>query len=60
MLAPRLGAATTVAFVVVGQIACSMMIDHFGLLGFAQHAAGVSRVLGLVLMATGVALVRLF
>jgi len=60
VLAPKLGAATTVAFVVVGQIACSMVIDHFGLLGFAQRTAGAPRVFGLVLMSAGVTLVRLF
>jgi transporter family-2 protein len=60
VLAPKLGAATTVAFVVVGQIVCSAVIDHFGLLGFPEHAASPQRLLGIALMAAGVALVRLF
>jgi bacterial/archaeal transporter family-2 protein len=60
VLAPRLGAATTVAFVVVGQIACSVAIDHFALLGFAEQAATPQRLGGLLLMIAGVALVRLF
>src|SRR5450631_4346599 len=60
VLAPRLGAATTVAFVVVGQIACSIVIDHFALLGFPEHAASPQRLAGFALMVAGVALVRLF
>ena len=59
-LAPQLGAATTVAFVVAGQILCSVVIDHFGLLGFAMREASLLRLLGLTLMAAGVSLVRLF
>ncbi len=57
-IAPRLGAASTVAFVVLGQIACSVVIDHFGLLGFATREASPLRLLGLAVMAAGVALMR--
>jgi bacterial/archaeal transporter family-2 protein len=60
VLAPRLGAAPTVAFVVVGQMLCSTIIDHYGLLGFAEHAASPLRIAGLALMAVGVALVRMY
>ncbi len=59
-IAPRLGAASTVALVVAGQIACSLMIDHFGLLGFATREASPLRLFGLGMMAAGVALIRLF
>ena len=59
-LAPRLGAAPTVAFVVIGQIVCSTVVDHFGLLGFPVHETSPARIAGLALMAGGVALVRLF
>jgi transporter family-2 protein len=60
VLAPRLGAATTVAFVVLGQIACSVFIDHFGLLGFPEHLASPQRLAGVALLAAGVALVRIY
>ena len=59
-LVPRLGAAPTVAFVVMGQLLCSTIIDHYGLLGFSEHAASPQRIAGLGLIAGGVALVRLF
>lgn len=60
VVAPKLGAAPTVALVVTGQMICSAIIDHFGLLGFAEHAVSPLRLLGLALMAVGVVLVRLF
>ena len=60
VLAPRLGAAPTVAFVVIGQMICSSLIDHFGWLGFPEHPASPQRIAGLALMAVGVALVRLY
>jgi transporter family-2 protein len=59
-LVPRLGAAPTVAFVVVGQLVCSTIIDHFGLLGFPEHGTSPQRLAGLALIAGGVALVRLY
>ncbi len=60
IVAPKLGAAATVALVVSGQMICSAIIDHFGLLGFPVHEVSALRMLGFVLMAGGVVLVRLF
>jgi transporter family-2 protein len=60
MLAPRLGAGAVVAFVMLGQIVCSAAIDHFGLLGFVEHALNPPRILGMALLVAGAALVRLF
>ncbi len=60
IVAPKLGAAATVALVVSGQMLCSAIIDHFGLLGFPVHEVTTLRMLGFVLMAGGVVLVRLF
>lgn len=57
ILAPRLGAATLTGLIVVGQLAWSVALDHFGWLGFEQHAAGLSRLAGVALMAAGVLLV---
>ena len=45
-LLPRLGAATVVALIVVGQMLGSLAFDHFGLLGVPQHAASPLRILG--------------
>ncbi len=58
--APRLGAVTLVAAVLAGQAAASVVIDHFGWVGFAEHHVSPGRLAGLVLLAAGVTLVRVF
>jgi transporter family-2 protein len=58
LLVPRLGAATFVALLVTGQMLSSMLFDHYGLFGVAQRPAGVSRLLGSVLLIVSVILIR--
>lgn len=58
VLAPRLGAATLVAAVVAGQMVGSLVIDHYGIVGYPQHAMSVSGVLGVALVVAGVALIQ--
>jgi len=57
--APRLGAATLVALILAGQAIASLAVDHFGWVGFEEQPITVLRVAGMVLLAGGVALVRL-
>jgi transporter family-2 protein len=52
-----LGASGLTAVVIAGQLAISVVIDRFGLLGIAKQHISVTRILGLVLLAAGVALV---
>jgi transporter family-2 protein len=52
-----LGASGLTAVVIGGQLAISVAIDRFGLLGVARQSIGVQRILGLVLLAVGVVLV---
>ncbi|HUA73778.1 MAG TPA: DMT family transporter [Solirubrobacteraceae bacterium] len=52
-----LGASGLTAVVITGQLAISVAIDRFGLLGVAKQHVGVQRVLGLVLLLAGVVLV---
>jgi transporter family-2 protein len=54
----RLGAASTVALVVAGQMLASLVFDHFGLLGLAQHPASTPRLLGAAMLIGGVILIR--
>lgn len=56
---PKIGAAYTMALVVLGQSAAALAIDHFGLLGMPKDPISVMRVAGLSLVAGGVALIRL-
>lgn len=60
ILAPRLGAATLVALVVAGQLLASLLLDHFGLIGFAAHPFNVWRGLGAALLLFGAVLVLKF
>ena len=52
-----LGASGLTAVVITGQLVISVVIDRLGLLGIAKQGISVSRILGLVLLAAGVALV---
>jgi bacterial/archaeal transporter family-2 protein len=57
--APKLGAATLVALILAGQAIASLLVDHYGLVGFDEHPVTPLRIAGIVLLAGGVALVRL-
>jgi bacterial/archaeal transporter family-2 protein len=57
--APKLGAATLVALILAGQALASLAVDHFGWVGFDEQPVTLLRVLGMLLLAGGVALVRL-
>jgi transporter family-2 protein len=52
-----LGASGLTAVVITGQLAISVVIDRFGLVGVARQQIGPARILGLVLLVAGVALV---
>jgi transporter family-2 protein len=52
-----LGASGLTAVVIAGQLAMSVVIDRFGLLGVARTAITTERIVGLVLLVAGVALV---
>ena len=58
--APRLGAATLIAFVVAGQALASLVVDQFGWVGFETKHISAGRAIGMVLVGAGVALVRFF
>ena len=60
VLAPRLGAGTTIALVVAGQMAAALVLDQFGLLRLPVHHIGPGRIAGAVLVVAGVALVQNF
>lgn len=52
-----LGAGGLTAVVIAGQLAISVVIDRFGLLGLAKIPISAERIIGLVLLAVGAALV---
>jgi len=58
-LAESLGAAPFLGLVVTGGVIASILLDHFGLVGFKTHRASRWRILGGALMVAGVTLVAL-
>jgi transporter family-2 protein len=58
VLVPRLGAATLVAAVVAGQMLASLLLDHYGLVGYPKHSMDLWRVAGAVLVMAGVFLIQ--
>lgn len=56
--APRLGATTTIAAVITGQLVMSLALDHFGLIGFARQPIDLARTAGVVLLLAGLLLIR--
>jgi bacterial/archaeal transporter family-2 protein len=58
--APRVGAVAVFAAVIAGQLACSLVLDHFGLVGYQEHRVSPGRLAGLACLAAGVTLVRVF
>ncbi|HEY9677771.1 MAG TPA: DMT family transporter [Drouetiella sp.] len=60
VLAPKLGASSYTSAIIAGQILCSVLLDQFGILGFPKHSINVQRLLGIILLAAGVFLIRRF
>ena len=58
VLAPRLGAAVLIASIVAGQLAAALVLDHFGLLGFAKQSVTTTRGIGALLLFAGVYLIQ--
>jgi hypothetical protein len=56
-LAQRMGAATLIATVVTGKLICSVVVDHFALVGFQPHRASPLRITGCALMIAGLTLI---
>jgi len=55
---PKLGAATTISLIVVGQMLLSLTMDHFGWLGLPVQPISLLRLTGAGLLVLGVILIR--
>ena len=56
----KIGAATFLGLIVTAGVITSILLDHFGLVGFKVHPASLWRILGGALMIGGVGLVARF
>ena len=57
-MVPRLGVATVISLIVLGQMIGSLTFDHFGLFGLPEQPINFSRVLGVAFLLLGVVLIR--
>lgn len=60
LFAEKLGAAVFIGCTVTAGLVTSVTMDHFGLVGFKEHAASPGRLAGVALMLMGLALINLF
>ena len=57
-LTRELGAALFIALVVGGQLLCSLVLDHFALLGLNEQPVTAGRLLGALLVVAGVLCIK--
>lgn len=57
-LTARLGAALFIALVVGGQLLCSLLLDHFALMGLKEQPLTPGRVLGALFVLAGVVCIK--
>jgi transporter family-2 protein len=57
LVAPVLGAGLYMSLAVTAQLVAAVLLDQFGALGLPYHAASPLRLMGVALMAAGVALI---
>ncbi len=56
--APRMGAAAYVSVTIMGIMASSLLIDHFGIAGFQIHALTLPKLAGAALVVAGMAIIQ--
>ncbi len=56
--APRLGAALLMSLAIAGQLAASLVLDHFGAFNFPVHPISFGRIAGGLMLVGGVVLIR--
>ena len=57
-LTRELGAALFIALVVGGQLFCSLILDHYALMGLSEQPVTLGRLLGAVLVVAGVLCIK--
>ncbi len=57
VLTPRLGATTTIGFIISGQVLASILLDQFGLLNLPVHPVTLPKIGGAVLVVVGAIIV---
>jgi transporter family-2 protein len=60
VLVPRFGVALTFSLIVAGQMAITLVLDHYGFLGVPVKGVSAMRLLGVVMIIAGVVMIRKF
>jgi bacterial/archaeal transporter family-2 protein len=60
LLAPRVGAATLIGVSVTGQLLMSLVLDHYGFVGYPVHPVNAWRIVGAGLLLAGLRLIQRF
>jgi transporter family-2 protein len=60
LLARKLGSAAFTAATLTFSLICSVLLDHFGFVGFEVHRASPLRIIGCVLLISGLVLIARF
>ena len=60
ILVPKLGATAMVALILAGQMLASLLLDHFGLLGYPLHPISLGRIAGVLMLCGGVWLIKTY
>ena len=55
---PKIGALSLVSLLLAGQLIASIIIDHYGWLGFSFHKMNFQRLLGVILLVGGFLLIH--
>ena len=58
LVGPKIGALALVSLLIAGQLVVSILIDHYGWLGFPIQKMNIQRFLGVLLLVGGFLLVR--
>ncbi|MGL6000086.1 MAG: DMT family transporter [Pseudomonas proteolytica] len=58
VLLPKLGASGFIALALSGQVLASLVLDHFGLFGLVERQLTAPRLLGVLMLIGGVALIQ--
>jgi transporter family-2 protein len=57
VVAPKLGAANVVCLMIAAQLITALLLDHYGLVGFAQHGINPARIAGALLLVAGAVMI---
>jgi transporter family-2 protein len=56
--APRLGAAVFIAASIAGQMIASLLMDYYGVMGYAAQPISITKIVGVLFVMGGVFLIR--